>query len=326
MSIAGGAVQWAGRKGDGPQEFRSVRLLTRSASGGLVVWDVEHRRLSSVDFLNEDRVVTDLPEYDRSVLRGGLLTQPAAVYEDGTLVFRASASPSSTVFEMALREPGLYRDTLQYWLAAPGGAKQLITAGLGPESFNAVSPAGTSTMFVIFGHSLLHAQVGQQLAVSQTDLGTVRVFDRWGGMTVEIPLPAGEAVSRERINAIRTRRADAADSTARRMSEAREEGGFDFGQIWRGRSEHLRKAPANEIAPPVDRMHGDMDGRLWLRMFHPGNSRERWQVWDLTEPGPEFTLVLAEGEVFLDAAGDRVLVGTRDEFGADYLLIKEIAR
>ena len=130
----------------------------------------------------------------------------------------------------------------------------------------------------------------------------------------------------EQINAIRTSLADAADSTAREMSEARQEGGFDFGKIWRDRSEHLRKAPANEIAPPIDRMRGDMDGRLWLRLFSPGNSRERWQVWDLMEPSPEFRLVLAEGEVFLDAAGDRVLVGRRDEFDVDHLVVKEIER
>ena len=327
VTVAGNAVEWTGRKGDGPREFRSVRLLTQTATGGLVVWDADHRRLSAVDYLNEKWVVGDLRGYDRSVLRGGMLTEPAAVYEDGALVFRASVSPRSSVFEMAARETGFYRDTLQYWLAVPGEVRQLVVQGLGSEGFSSVSPTGTgATMGVIFGHSLLHTQVGQQLAVSQTDLGTVRVFDRRGKMTAEIPLPLGEVVSQDQIDAVRARHIEADDAIARKISEGQRKDGFDFASMWRNRSEHVRQAPANEIAPPISRMKGDLDGRLWLRLLRPGDTRQHWQVWNLTGPDLEFTLVLAEGETFFDATGDRVLVGARDEFDVDYLLVKEIVR
>ncbi len=39
-----------------------------------------------------------------------------------------------------------------------------------------------------------------------------------------------------------------------------------------------------------------------------------------------FTLTLSDGEQILDAAGDRVLLRTTDEFDVEYLLVKEIAK
>ncbi len=323
VTAASDAAEWAGRKGDGPREFGSIEIVTHTAAVGLVVWDAQHRRLNSVDYVNGAWVVRELPEYDRSVLRSGMMTEPAAVYDDGALVFRASVSSVSSVFEMSAREPGFYRDTLQYWLSVPGESKRLVAHGLGPESFSSVSGGRGATTSVIFGHSLLHAQVGQQLAVSQTDLGTVRVFDRTGRMTAEIPLPPGEAVSQAQIDAVRARRIEGEEDIARKIGEGQGDG-FDFASMWRGRIEHVREAPANEVAPPISRMKGDRDGRLWLRLLRPGDTRQHWAVWDLAGPSLLFTLVLAEGEAFFDATGDRVLVGAQDELDVDYLLVREI--
>ena len=78
------------------------------------------------------------------------------------------------------------------------------------------------------------------------------------------------------------------------------------------------------MAPPIDHMVGDLDGRLWLRVFHPERDSERWQVWDVSAPELLFTLVLPVGEQVLDAVGGRVLVRTQDELGVDYLLVREM--
>lgn len=319
-------AQWAGRKGEGPGEFKSVQLLTRSGDGGIVVWDTENRRLNLVHIVEGKGVVSDAPAYDRSELTGGLLTQPVARFSTGALVFRTAASPDDNVFALAVRDAGRYRDKLQYWLMPPGERRRLIVEGLGTERYSSVFPTGSATLQVIFGHSLLHAQVGEYLAVAQTDWKTIRVFDRLGRMTTTIPLLPGVSVPQETIEAVRDSQLRKVEATAREMAESQGSGDFDFASIWRRRSDHIRAVPANEVAPPIDRMRGDSDGRLWLRLLRPGDAAKRWQVWDLTGPSLVFTLRVPEGEVLLDAAGNRVLVRGRDEFDVDYLVVKGIVR
>ena len=75
----------------------------------------------------------------------------------------------------------------------------------------------------------------------------------------------------------------------------------------------FRNLPANNVAPAINHMLGDLDGRLWLRLFRLDEEAEYCQVWDIDGPNLEFTLTLPEGEELLDAAGDRVLLRTRDE-------------
>ncbi len=201
-----------------------------------------------------------------------------------------------------------------------------MTDALSSERYSSVSPNGSrSTVNLIFGHLLLQAQVGQHLAVAQTDLGAVRLFDHSGNVTSEIPLPPGMAVSRERIEAERSRRLAANEAVATRMTEG-STGSFDFGNLWQNRADHIRTVPANSVAPPIDRMMGDLDGRLWMRIFRPGNTSECWQVWEVSDPALMFTLTLAEGERLLDAAGNRVLIRSKDEFEVDYLLVKDMEK
>ena len=86
----------------------------------------------------------------------------------------------------------------------------------------------------------------------------------------------------------------------------------------------FRNLPANDVAPAINHMPGDLDGRLWLRIFRPGEEAEYWQVWNIGGPNLEFTLTLPQGEELLDATGNRVLVRTRDEFDVEYLVLREI--
>ena len=60
--------------------------------------------------------------------------------------------------------------------------------------FSSVLPRGLqatarSTSDVMFGSLLRQTQVGQRFALAQTDLGVVRVFDRQGVVSAEVPLP-----------------------------------------------------------------------------------------------------------------------------------------
>jgi len=323
-SIVSDAVQAAGRRGDGPGEFRgSPRLVARVAAGEVAVWDGQHRRLSVARVVDGQAVVEDAA-YDRSLFRSGG-TRPVAVYANGALVIRENRSPSTNMFEAATRQRGVFRDTIAYWLAEPDGTRRSFTGAMGSEMFSSVSPRGLqatarSTSDVMFGALLRQTQVGQHFALAQTDLGVVRVFDRQGGVSAEVPMPVGARVTDDHIDAERNRRRARNDA---RVKDAERFGG-EFARIVAGSSENLDDIPANEVAPPIDRVVGDLDGRLWLRLFHPDGEIEQWQVWDVSAQEMLFTLALPVGEQVLDAVGDRVLVRTKDEFGVDYLLVREM--
>ncbi len=319
------SVHSAGRRGDGPGEFRgSPRLVARIAGRGVAVWDGQHRRLSVARVVAGEAVVEGAV-YERSLFRSGGATRPVAVYTNGALVVRENRSPSRNMFEAASREQGVFRDTIAYWLAEPGGTRRSVTRAMGSERFSSVSPRGLqstarSTSDVMFGALLRQTQVGQHFALAQTDLGVVRVFDPQGGISAEIPMPSGTTVTDDYIEAERNRRR--ARNEARVRDAARF--GSEFARIVAGGNDDLEHIPANEVAPPIDRMIGDLDGRLWLRLFHPAGENEQWQVWDISAPELLFTLSLAAGEQVLDAAGNRVLVRTQDELGVDYLLVREM--
>lgn len=323
-SIVSDSVQAAGRRGDGPGEFRgSPRLVARVAAGEVAVWDGQHRRLSVARVVDGQAVVEDAA-YDRSLFRSGG-TRPVAVYANGALVIRENRSPSTNMFEAATRQQGVFRDTLAYWLAEPDGTRRSFTGAMGSEMFSSVSPRGLqatarSTSDVMFGALLRQTQVGQHFALAQTDLGVVRVFDRQGGVSAEVPMPVGARVTDDHIDAERNRRRARNDA---RVKDAERFGG-EFARIVAGSSENLDDIPANEVAPPIDRVVGDLDGRLWLRLFYPDREIEQWQVWDVSAQEMLFTLALPVGEQVLDAVGDRVLVRTQDEFGVDYLLVREM--
>lgn len=334
-----GEVVSAGREGDGPEEFRSTTLLTRSGDDAVFVWDTRRQRLSLVGVADGNGVVTQ-PEYDKSLFgsggplsMAGFTSPPVAVYPDGALIVRESQAPSGGMSGMPSREPGPFRDTVHYSLAAPGAEKRLLAEMLGAESFYLVSETSRFTSSLVFGHRLLQRQVGQHLAVAQTDLGSLVVFDRAGAVVANIPLPPGKRASddqieaeRGRITSIGGRFSAMMESMAERMPE-----GAAVRQI-DAPGDRLRDLPANEVTPAIDRMLGDLDGRLWLRLFDPVDTgvdrpgvSEQWQVWDISGPRLVFTVTLADGEELLDAAGDRVLVGTQDEFEVDYVVVREIS-
>ena len=326
-SLVSDSVQSAGRRGDGPGDFRGTpQLVARGAAGEVAVWDGQHRRLSVAKVVDGEAVVEDAV-YDRSLFRSGGGTRPVAVFTNGALVIRENRSPSTNMFEAGTRQQGVFRDTIAYWLAEPDGTRRSLTGAMGSEMFSSVSPRGLqatarSTSDVMFGALLRQTQVGQHFALAQTDLGVVRVFDRQGGVSAEVPLPVGARVTDDHIDAERNRR--------RARNEARirdaERFGSEFARIVAGGNDNLADIPANEVAPSINRMVGDLDGRLWLRVFHPDRESEQWQVWDVSAQELLFTLALPVGEQVLDAVGDRVLVRTQDELGVDYLLVREMVK
>ena len=303
-----GAVVSAGREGDGPREFRVPVLVSRSGDGGVAVWDAGHRRFALVD---GDGVFAEAPAYDESTLESRK-TGLVARYDDGTVVIRDDAWPIGAPFGDT-PQPGPFRDTVRFETLLPGEPARLIARYLGDESYyeKDQSRPGSATTSVIFGHVLLATQVGRHLAVAQTDLGVIHVLDLTGTRVAEIPLPPAVRVSQDHINAERKRR----DESRARAEPQRPSRFLPF---------EFRDRPFADAARPIDRMLGDLDSRLWLRAFRFGGEREYWQAWNISGPSLEFTLTLPVGEELLDAAGNRVLVRTRDEFDVDYVVLREI--
>ena len=346
VDIASGEVVSAGRAGEGPGDFRRATLLSRNGDGTVFVWDSRNQRISRVGVVDGQGVVTQA-EYDESLFKsGGPLTmlgfgnRPVAAYPDATLIVRENPSPTGDMFGMPRRDPGSYRDTVPYRVAAPGGETRLLAEMLGTQSFSSVSRGGSqNTGPWIFGHELLQRQVGEFLAVAQTDLDAVRVFDRSGAVVAEIPSPPGRRASESQIEAARERRIRSSERLAGSFAEMAGRIAQEQGREVRGISgledsaDRMGDLPANEVTPPIDRMLGDMDGRLWLRLFDPANEdlddgavSEEWLVWDISGPRLVFKVTLAPGEDLLDSSGDRVLLRTSDEFDVDYVVIKGIVR
>ena len=304
-----GHVISAGREGDGPLEFRIPVLTGRPVDGELVVWDRSHGRVTLV---STDGVIREAPGYDRSAF-AGLATRVAGSFADGALVITDDAWPIGRPWEQR-RQPGPFRDTVRFQVLVPDQTASSFAEYRGPESYYEVQGSRRGTRSIIHAHQLYDAQVGDHFAVAQTDLGVVHVLDLSGATVAEIPLPPAVGMSMDQIAAARKR----IEGEAKERAENRDQ---MFPMMKPFVFENL---PANNVAPAINHMLGDLDGRLWLRIFRPGEEAEHWQVWEIDGPNLKFTLTLREGEELLDAAGDRVLVRTKDEFDVHYLVVRRI--
>ena len=241
-----------------------------------------------------------------------------ARFADGTVAFR---EPLRIPRNGQRQLVGEYRDTVRYLIQGPGQSPRPIARLLDEEMHRFVWETRRTEATVIFGHLSLSTQVGQHLALTQTDLGLVQIVDRNGTQVGRVPLPPGIAVTENEIAAERARRRALAEETAKMFAQL----SGDPASM-EGIDERIAALPVRRLARPIDRMFGDLDGRLWLRVFRLGAEREEWQVWDIAEADPvlAFVLTLPTGEEFLDAAGNRVLLRQRDEMDVSYLVLREI--
>lgn len=318
-SVAAGDVMSVGGKGDGPGEYQLPQLLGPLDNGGVAVWDGLKMRLTLV---NPDGTVAQTENYiDMASSQPIFLVANVSLvarFADGTVAFREPRRiPRSGQRQLV----GEYRDTIRYLIQGPGQSPRPIARLLDGEMHRFVRGTSRSETSVIFGHWSLSTQVGQHLALTQTDLGFVQILDPSGAQVGRVPLPPGIAVTGDDIAAERASRRALAEERAKMFAQL----SGDPASM-EGIDERIAALPVRRLARPIDRMSGDLDGRLWLRLFRPGAQWEQWQVWDIAEADPvlEFVLTLPTGEEFLDAAGNRVLLRQRDEMDVSYLVVREI--
>ena len=304
VDLQDGSVRSVGRRGDGPGEFRLLTDVLRTP-GGFATWDVELARITMFSGAGD---VIDTWAYNRMWFKNPV-AEPVAMLADGIAVFRDGEEPTSQL--------GRYREGIRYVAVARDGIAGVIADAKGSEYWM----HGNGFHSVMLGHLLLDAQIGDQIAIAQTDLGTIRIVDRYGATSAELPLARGRMASASEVEMVRER----ARERLRRRAE-RPRGGI-LRESARANLEKMDDVPANKTSPPIDQLIVDHDGRLWLRSYAlPGDEDVRWEVWNSTDASaPEFVASFHPTAQLLDASGMHVLLHERDSMGVDRVFVATLA-
>ena len=301
-----GELWTAGGQGGGPGEFAGSggELGLFREPDALTVWDLNNGfRLTTFshtgDVLGTRRFDVSRAEFDHWVSVARLY----GVFTDGSLAFidgfpRIGDQPSAA-------------DRLREYVAEVGGDgdKRTIVEFLGAESSD-----------VLFGHRTLVSIGNDRVAVADTESTEVMILDQSGTLVSRIPMPGERLrVSEDHLAA----RLGEAGERARRSHERTVEQLEAMGRSTEGQKFEGRDYRHNEIAPPIDRMRFDGDGRLWMRHYvMPGADTKSWTVWD--GGSTTFSVDMPASESFLDVRGSLVLLRTRSELGVDRAVIREL--
>lgn len=301
-----GELWTSGGQGGGPGEFAGsgLELTLFRDQDTLTVWDPNNNfRLTTFshtgDVLGTRPFDVSSVEFDHMVSAFRLY----GVFTDGSLAFvdgfpRYSDQPSAA-------------DRLPEYLAEVGedGDKRTIVEFLGAESSD-----------ILFRHSTLVSVGNDRVAVADTESTEVMILDQSGELVSSIPMPGeGVRVSEDHLAA----RLGDARERARRSHERTVERFEAMGRSTEGIEFEERDYRHNEIAPAIDRMQFDGDGRLWMRHYvMPGADTKTWTVWD--GGSNTFSVDMPAGETLLDVMGSLVLLRTRSELGVDRAVIREL--
>ncbi len=305
-----------------------LRLLDRF--DGLIVTD----RNGSVTVFDTNGEIVENREYDPFAVSFAAPAMAVGMFPDRRLLFRRSdKAPVGFSLAVLAGPEGLQRDTVRYETPVVGGTATVVARALDDEKMflttrvDGVTSSGAER--IIFGHRLLETRVGERLVIVQTDRAETVVYDRGGRQVAAFPMPVersrmtDETVETQRALRIKEKeRENEAKRKAKERSFAE-----NFGAVYSPGRDSLRIArlPANDVSPPVDRLIGDLDGRVWLRLFPmPNDTVVYWRVWSIGHRVPDFQVTLPRAKRLLDASGDLLLLQTTSDTGTDQFVIQEI--
>lgn len=305
VDVSTGDVTTVGRRGDGPGEFRILVGVKRTGDG-FAAWDVG---LARITMFTKTGDVADSWSYNRMWFNNPV-AEPVALLSDGVAIFRDGGE--------VVDRHGRFRDEMRYVEVTVDGVAGVVAEAQDGEYWSGESG---SYQRVMLGHLLLDAQIGDQIAIAQTDLGAVRIVTRDGKVAGTFPVGQGRRASAEQIEAARE---EARERLRRRMERnERNPSGAVFRQLAEANLANVDEIPVNEMSPPIDDLFVDLDGRLWLRFYAmPDDEDARWQVWDPSDLSePQLVVVVQPNTEVLDASGLRVVLHEKDALGSDRVVV-----
>ena len=303
-----GELWTAGGEGGGPGEFAgtgSELAVFRGEQDQLTVWDVNNDfRLTtfsySGDVLATRRVSLSPLDFHHPLA----IARVWGMFPDGSLAVLDGGPPINGGGRDLGRPPGYVVE-----VSAEGDMRTIVEF------------RGHETGDKLFAHDTYVWIQGERIVVADTESEHIEILDRSGTVVSRIPMP-GERV-RVSDEILETARADA-HARSIRSHERGLEMYAERGLSTRGIEYRERTYRHNEVAPPINAVRLDRDGRLWVRHYAlPGDEVERWTVRDGERES--FSVELPPGETWMDARGNLVLIRIRNSLGVDRVVMQAMA-
>ncbi len=323
LDLASGRVTTAGRRGDGPGEFRGIRSIGRVSPNGIFVDDPVAAR---VTVFAPDGSLVETVSYNPLSFRGGVMVpQPIAMNADGVVVFR-DADPMFTE-----RPDGPYRERISYLALEPDGSRATITDTHGRQMVRRNYGSSFNSLERPFSYTSLAARFRDLLLVADTESGNVAAYDQTGDAVMTFDIGRGPPVSDEADAMWREERIARARQGNRGNVPADAPAGVSellsgLGGATQEEEDFYREADGNTTAPALARMFVDADGRVWMQRYPlPGAGAAVWEAWRLGNERTEvLSLRLPSEYELIDALGNRVLLSARGEFDVPRAVIASL--
>ena len=287
-----------GREGEGPREFGHIWTANHTPQG-ILVWDTLRRR--AVFVAHNGEFLTS-QGYRQAPFQDVFTSRPVGVGADGRIVFRDGPGMFGRFGE------GRVWDPAWYVAVDEGGALQRIAEAKGEEIYYGQHRSDAVTM----GHRTFEAVTEDHLIIADTYRGAIAVLDWSGSEVAEIPMPMPVRLSAAQVREGREWRVSQEQRFMEWVRRAVASGqlpemaeGLDDAEVARAYADW----PINDVAPAIDTLLTDFDGRLWVRDYRfPDQDSVTWRVWSINTPRPLFTVRMDGDDRLLDAHGDLLLL------------------
>ncbi len=323
-------ASWTARE-DGVDTDYGPPLMLLDRARGYVATE----RSGSITVFDAEGDVIERVTYDPFALSFSSPAKVIGMFPDRKLLFRRPEdAPSGFSLAAVLAQPeGQRRDTVRYETPTLGRSATLVARALGDEEvFLSTHVDGVSSLGaepILFGHRLLESRVGEHLVIVQTDREKILVYNRSGMQIADFPMPGErQQVTEEQTRGqrvVRMKRKERENEIKRKAKERSY--AENFGAVYSPRRDSVRidRLPSKTLAPPVDRVLGDLDGRVWLRIFAmPSDTMVHWRVWKIGHDSPDFEVELPRSTPLLDASGDLLLLENAGELASNGFTIRQI--
>jgi len=296
-----------GREGEGPGEFRNIRVMGTVGVDTLVVLDGRQRRISrfhpEMGFLGQAM----LPE------EAGVAMHSNGMFGDGSVVFGGgvnfgggAATPvegyerlTNPYYSVSLDGSGIthfgeFPGTEVIWMTGEYQGEEMLAAG-----------------FLHFGKSPRAMARGNRLVLGTRDRYELLGFHRSGGLTeiFRVQTPPVAVTSEHLDGLLEERLARLTDPDMAPMIRS------SFGEM-----------PQAETMPAFEALLLDSEGYLWVEDYHlPGDTFRTWTVFD--EAGsPQTRLSLPFDNRVMEVGEDFVLALFEDDLDVEYVRVYPLTR